>query len=468
MFRSSLIAASAVLLCSAAFAQNRLDTSRTYPVTVPVKDAGVFNWSTKKWVPKSQVSRLRAQSLLVYNNTCTWTGGFYYGGLEDCEEVYDEGRIPSSTDPAELLGATDDNAINFFQIGYCTYHPTGTVDIEIAFFDSLGGFCIGFTPPTPPPISGQATAYADLGAAGFLPGSSALGFQACWIVGVSIGNGGFCLQSDGNGTWDNDSDADRFNWMFRQNNPTVGTNQNGHLITGEPSMAANACTYDQPCATDPNLGLPCGHGYDSFDAFWINVDGSIGGSPSLGCPGGVPGSGCYFFGGYPGNPFAGNWLAMGSAGACAGCDGDITTFCTAAGTTGSGGTCIPTISSTGVPSPRNLAPFTITISNLELNKSGFPIYSYDANYPAGPNWGQYFRCAPAPVQRSALQNSGTSGGLCGGTHALDFNDYMATHPSALGAPFNAGDNLIVQGFFRDPPSKKQSGFSNALAFTLCP
>ena len=51
---------------------------------------------------------------------------------------------------------------------------------------------------------------------------------------------------------------------------------------------------------------------------------------------------------------------------------------------------------------------------------------------------------------------------------MDFNDYMATHPSSLGAPFMAGQTFWMQGWFRDPPAEEKTNFSDGLQFTTCP
>lgn len=52
--------------------------------------------------------------------------------------------------------------------------------------------------------------------------------------------------------------------------------------------------------------------------------------------------------------------------------------------------------------------------------------------------------------------------------ALDFNEYMATHPGSLGGPFQPGQTFWMQGWFRDPPAPKGTKFSDALQFATCP
>jgi hypothetical protein len=52
--------------------------------------------------------------------------------------------------------------------------------------------------------------------------------------------------------------------------------------------------------------------------------------------------------------------------------------------------------------------------------------------------------------------------------SLDWNAFRATHASALGQPFVAGDSVWAQAWFRDPPSPKTTQLSDALAFSVCP
>jgi hypothetical protein len=74
----------------------------------------------------------------------------------------------------------------------------------------------------------------------------------------------------------------------------------------------------------------------------------------------------------------------------------------------------------------------------------------------------------APTQRAnAVSTGGTAGG-CNGTISLDFQSYLATHPSAVGQPFQAGVMVNVQAWFRDPSAPGTTNLSNALQFKTCP
>ena len=142
MFRFYLLAL--VASSGLGHAQQSLDPSKLHPIAVPIRIAGVFNWNTKQWVSGPKVDRQLASAQTVYRNTCTWTGGGFYLGIEHCEDLVDNGRLPSATTPLSSLpgmdangvhlqsgvalsGATDDQIINNDQFAYCTGHATGGV-----------------------------------------------------------------------------------------------------------------------------------------------------------------------------------------------------------------------------------------------------------------------------------------------------------------------------------------------------
>jgi hypothetical protein len=481
MLRSTLIAASAALLCGTGFAQQQMDWSDVHPITSPPKNAGTFNLATHKWMSPSKEAQFRANSLTVYNNTCTWTGAAYYTGTPQCADHYDEGRIPGGVGGPNPPGSSTDNAINFFQIGYCTNFATGVVNIKLGFFDSLNGPCVGGLPPTPPALSTNPAlaAFLPLPPA-IMPGDTAPGGAgvSCWIVGFNLGNGGFCMQSDGDGIFDNAEALDDFSWSWTMDNiQSNGPAASGPIVSGEPghpsSGGPGSCTYNIPCGTDFFTGAPCGTGLPGSglaDAVWINIDQDPvgGGNTGLNCVSTQlpPGTGCYFFGGYPGNQYTSYWLVLGSAGSCAGCTGSPTNYCTA-GTTTHG--CNASIGlSSGVPSPRNLAPAMITVSNVEGQKSGLIFYGLSqVAVPWGT--GTSFLCVKAPTQRTPAQNSGGTVNLCNGSLTVDINQAIATNGgTVVGVPAFAGQNVFAQGWFRDPPAPKTTNLSNGLQFTFAP
>jgi hypothetical protein len=74
----------------------------------------------------------------------------------------------------------------------------------------------------------------------------------------------------------------------------------------------------------------------------------------------------------------------------------------------------------------------------------------------------------APLERGPAQNAGGMSGACNGTLTLDWNQFIATHPSSLGSPFQGGENVCAQGWFRDPPTAKTTAMSDGLVFTVAP
>lgn len=144
----------------------------------------------------------------------------------------------------------------------------------------------------------------------------------------------------------------------------------------------------------------------------------------------------------------------------------IVAYCTA-GTTSSG--CVPVMASSGAPSASTTGAFTLQVSSVEGQRAG--LLFYGVNGPHASVWfpgSSSYLCVKAPTQRTSAQNSGGSAGACDGAFSLDWNQYIATHPSALGAPFSPGDDVWSQAWFRDPPSAGTTSLSNGLQFTVGP
>jgi hypothetical protein len=95
---------------------------------------------------------------------------------------------------------------------------------------------------------------------------------------------------------------------------------------------------------------------------------------------------------------------------------------------------------------------------------------YGVSGRAASPWGasSSFVCVKSPTQRTGAQGGGGTSGACDGAMSLDWNSFFASHPSALGAPFSAGQLVQAQGWFRDPPSPKSTMLSDAIEFAVCP
>lgn len=444
MVRSTLIAAGAALLCSVGLAQSVADG--LYPVTSPVQRGPVINLRTGQPLSPTREAQLRANSMLVYDNTCTWTTAFYTGAA-NCQVFIDEGQIPGGIgSPNPPLGSTTDNRINFFEVGYCTGLATGAVDIKIGFYNNLGGGCVGGVAPQPPALSTNPATAAFFQ----LPIATTPG-NGCWTVGFDLGNAGFCMLSDGDGVWDNNANLDQFSWSFQVDVPTANT---GPLLQGDPNNVIGGCTYNIPCGIDVDGITPCGSGLGTEDIWWVNTDNDpVGpGGTNTGVQCSTLGTNCYWFGGHPGNPFASFYLKLGSAGSCAGCTGSPVNYCTA-GTTSNG--CNATMALTsGIPSPRNLAPAIVTASNVEGNKSGLIFYGTTrVAFPWSAS-STSFLCVKSPTIRTLIQSSGGTNGACDGSLSTDINAALATPASQAAIPTFAGTIIDIQAWFRDPPAPK--------------
>ena len=147
------------------------------------------------------------------------------------------------------------------------------------------------------------------------------------------------------------------------------------------------------------------------------------------------------------------------------CECDATTYCTS-GTTSSG--CTPVIAGVGRASATGTSSFALQASQLEGGRSGHVFYGL--NGAATMPWGQssHFLCVRAPTQRTGTQATLGTPGQCDGAIALDWNAFLASHPSALGAPLQAGQHVWAQAFFRDPPGPKHTALTNAVHFVICP
>lgn len=141
-----------------------------------------------------------------------------------------------------------------------------------------------------------------------------------------------------------------------------------------------------------------------------------------------------------------------------------TAYCTS-GVSSSG--CSASISASGAPDVTASSGFTILVSDVEPQRQGLIFYGINGRV-ASP-WGaggSSFLCVKSPSQRMSVQSSGGTIGACDGTLQQDWLAYVASHPSALGVPFAAGQVVQAQGWYRDPPAVKSTSLSNALEFTL--
>ncbi len=143
----------------------------------------------------------------------------------------------------------------------------------------------------------------------------------------------------------------------------------------------------------------------------------------------------------------------------------VANYCTP-GTSVAG--CVATLSAVGSPSLSQSSGFSIQTTDVQGQRAGLYFYgvSGEVAFPWSPNSG--WLCVKAPTLRLALQNSGGTAGQCDGTMSVDFLAFLATTPTALGAPFSAGDRIWMQSWFRDPGTTKTTMVSDGLTFAMQP
>ncbi len=136
------------------------------------------------------------------------------------------------------------------------------------------------------------------------------------------------------------------------------------------------------------------------------------------------------------------------------------------------GGCNAMISASGVPSSPNalpwwqVDPFVIRMMGIPAQRSALMFYGLSAvNWPWGPTSSSRL-CVAYPVERLGLDVSLGSLGACDGEIAVDLNAFMLAHPAALGAPFAVGQDLFVQGWYRDPGASRDTNLSDALKVTI--
>jgi hypothetical protein len=464
-----------VALCAASLAQAPVAGRGPVRAKQPPRYAGSVDVTTGRWtkVPAPRAGASAVQT--IYNNTCTWTGGVYFMPMDECEEVHDEGRIPSTTSNPAFAGTQDTYAAESFQIAYCTVHPTGTVDMEVAFWHeqgpptwTAGGSTCFNQPPTPPPISSSADAYFDLAGLG-LPGSTSLGVQSCWIVDIDVSSTGWCIVPDGNGAYQF-SQFDVFFWSFSQNNSLGPWGESGPLLAGNWAVGFQNCIFAEPCATDPNLGTSCGTGLNTADDFWLNVDGvAMGTTASLPCTGWLApwiGTSCFWGWGYPSGPVASFWMKIEGSSACGPV---VSSFCSQTKPTSVPG-CVPTLHAVGTESIATTHWITIKVPMGPGNTSTIGLHLYTAGvgigqstFSASTSFGllclQGFQRAGPAV--TTIQNLNT----CYANFDYDLGAHFASL-AAMDPNLVVGADINVQNWHRDPAAPGTANLTNAVFYTI--
>jgi hypothetical protein len=142
-------------------------------------------------------------------------------------------------------------------------------------------------------------------------------------------------------------------------------------------------------------------------------------------------------------------------------------YCTA-GTSSSG--CVPSISANHQPSVSHANACTISVAALDGQRFCLVFYGVDNTGFTPPTWGTgtSYLCVKAPTQRTPNQLSGGTLNACDGTLSLDWNAYQTANPASLGNPWSVGDKVYAQAWYRDPPTPKTTGLTDALELTYQP
>lgn len=143
----------------------------------------------------------------------------------------------------------------------------------------------------------------------------------------------------------------------------------------------------------------------------------------------------------------------------------VLAYCTA-GTSTQG--CVAHVQHTGTASASATSGFALSVNQVDGQRLG--LFFYGLGGPLAASWGasSSYLCVKPPTQRTQVQSTGGAVSGCTGSLSLDWNQYVAMHPSALGVPFAGGEQVFAQAWLRDPASPKGTGLSDALQFVVLP
>jgi hypothetical protein len=139
-------------------------------------------------------------------------------------------------------------------------------------------------------------------------------------------------------------------------------------------------------------------------------------------------------------------------------------FCTAS-TTSLG--CVPTMTTSGVPSASSTGGFTVSVVGTEGDRIGIAFFNSYAGYtskwtPASTS----YLCMQSAGRMPPLISTGTQG-QCDGVYTWDWTAHLATNPS-LAALYVAGRPVFFQSWFRDPPAPTGTNLSGGIQFLMQP
>jgi alpha-tubulin suppressor-like RCC1 family protein len=120
------------------------------------------------------------------------------------------------------------------------------------------------------------------------------------------------------------------------------------------------------------------------------------------------------------------------------------------------------------PNAHTIGGFVINATGVEGNRFGMLFYGLAPTATGWASGNSSVLCVAPPQQRMGSMPTGGTDGACDGVLSVDFNLWVYQHPSALGVPFGPGQQVFVQGWFRDPPSPGHTMLTDALKITIGP
>lgn len=264
MLRSSLITASAVVLCCTATAQQQIQAKK---MISPVKDAGIYHMATGTWT-RTAGSTANLGPDIIYRADAP--SGYFGVGWEGSIGV-DEGVLPGPTNSI-VAGPQTSYDINCFIFNYCS-QSAGLVDWSFGLYSS-------YVPCDDPDMPANCIAPSWTAIAPNLPSG---GF--CWTALFNLTGIEATLQADGGpcapGYQGHATGLDHFGWAAKWFT-TDGAFAGPILDGGDPTWVPEGeGTCYSPAFTNPCAGL-FATGLGAQDLFGI----------------GNPLNGCFWFGGY--------------------------------------------------------------------------------------------------------------------------------------------------------------------------
>lgn len=128
--------------------------------------------------------------------------------------------------------------------------------------------------------------------------------------------------------------------------------------------------------------------------------------------------------------------------------------------------CAPRLEVSGCASASASSGLLVHTSGLEGQRNAMLFYGLVETVLPYSNWS--WLCVAAPRQRMDVLDSGGTGGTCDGSFDVDLLAWIAAHPSAVGTPLTAGQQLVLQAWFRDPPAAHGANLSRGWKVTLLP